>query len=113
MRVELITFAPYVDGITSGLPLVGRVCRYLKALDRDEYWVVELDDTARVSCPDLGKVRYLLYWPDVLHHREYSSGTLIKTGVDVVTDESLLADDYIDFGKCRPVGVGRIQLVQA
>lgn len=109
MDVELITLVPAVTGIATPLPLRGTVRRRLRCVSEDEYWLVELErPLCGTDALGVSAVVYLLLWPEPGRGIDSAMETTCNTGVDIVLDESLLTTDFLEFGKCHPIGVGRM-----
>ena len=95
-------------------PLRARLIRQIPGTDRADYWLAELDRPVTWRRGDTEqRITHLV----VCSRHEGTAisedmvGVLI--GIAYVTDQTVLEDDALDFGKCRYVAIGTADTMYA
>ncbi len=95
-------------------PLRARLIRQIPGTDRADYWLAELDRPVTWRQGDSERrITHLVVGARLegTAISEDMAGLLI--GIAYVTDQSVLEDEALDFGKCRYVAIGTADTIDA
>jgi hypothetical protein len=107
-----VDYAP--EDLHDQTPLVARLIRQIPGTDRPDYWLAELDDPVRWKKGNAeSQITHLVVSSryEGTSISEDMAGLVI--GIAYVTDQSVLEDDTLDFGKSAYVAIGVANTVDA
>jgi len=110
-----VTGADYApEDLHDQTPLKARLIRQIPGPDRPDYWLAELDRP--VTWRRGSTERRITHLVVCSRHEgtvisEDMAGLLI--GIAYVTDQSVLEDEVLDFGKCQYVAIGTADTIDA
>jgi hypothetical protein len=110
-----ITGADYaLEDLRDQKPLKARLIRQIPGADRPDYWLAELDGPVTWRRGD--RERRITHLVVCSRHEgtailDEMSGLLI--GIAYVTDQSVLEDEALDFGKCQCIAIGTADTIDA
>ena len=95
-------------------PLTARLIRQIPGTDRADYWLAELDRPVRWRRGNTERrITHLVVCPR--HEGSAISEDMVGLliGIAYVTDQSVLEDEALDFGKCQYVAIGTADTIDA